>query len=277
MKTISQTEFRDKFRGQLIFANFHLRADVLNYLKKLRLKVTEEQKKIVDIFIENNKIACTENRAVCQDTGYVQVFISIGNDIHIPFDLNKCIQQIVRDVYQEFYLRQSLANPITRENTSTNTPACIDYEFIKGDFLEVSIMLKGGGSENVTKIGFLLPTAPRSEIEDFIVDAVKTTGAKACPPYIIGVGIGGNIEKAVYYSRKVLLEDININSNDFIEKELSQDILNVINKMPIGFQGLKFGQTAMAVKVKLMPCHIATLPIAVSISCNAVRQGQFTI
>jgi fumarate hydratase subunit alpha len=275
MKAIDEAIFKEKFREQLIHANFQLREDVRVYFKNLRERVSQKQQKIVDIFIENSEIAFREKRALCQDTGYVQVFVRIGNRARIDFDLEKAINLSVKEVYQDCGLRKSLAYPLSRQNTSGNTPAFIDYEFCEGENLEVFIMLKGGGSENATKAELLLPTASLEEIESWVVKMVEKIGARACPPYLISVGIGGNLGKALYYSKKMLLEGIDEGGMDEEEKSLSENLLKKINALPIGFQGLQFGETAMSVKVRMIPCHIATLPIALSIGCNSVRQGRF--
>lgn len=278
MKTIREKEFEPLFREQLKQASFNLRDDIHVYLAELKEKtVPESRKNVVELFIQNNKIAREENRAVCQDTGYVQVFFKIGQDTHIDFNLEKSVNRIVAEVYEGYFLRESIAHPLNRKNTGTNTPVFLDTELVPGDVFEVSIMIKGGGSENVSKADFLLPTASEADIVNWAVNAVKSAGAKACPPYLIGIGIGGNLEKAVRQSKKLLLQRINEEGMDADEKRLADKILEQVNLLDIGFQGLKFGQTAMAVKVKTIPCHIATLPVALSIGCNAVRQGYFKL
>jgi fumarate hydratase subunit alpha len=278
MKTVRESDFVKQFREQLVYASFHLRDDIPEYLEDLKKKTASEtHKSVIDVFIRNNEIAGAENRAVCQDTGYVQVFFRIGHDVHVDFSLEKAVNDAVADVYESQCLRESIAHPLNRKNTGTNTPVFTDTELVPGDVFEVTIMIKGGGSENVSKAEFLLPTASEDEIVEWAVNAVKTAGAKACPPYIIGVGIGGNLEKAVRYSKKLLLQRIHEEGMDADEKRLSDRILEGINRLDIGFQGLKFGQTAMAVKVKMIPCHIATLPVALAIGCNAVRQGNFKL
>jgi fumarate hydratase subunit alpha len=277
IREIQKDIYIEKIKEQLIYANFNIRGDILEYLVQLSKNENDKNKKIIDIFIENNRISSTENKAVCQDTGYIQFYFKIGRNSHIGFDLEETTNQTVEEIYQKYNLRLSIAHPVNRQNTQTNTPVFFDYEMNDGDQLEVTILIKGGGSENVSRAGYLLPTASIETIEDWVVDAVRQAGAKACPPYLIGVGIGGNLEKAVRASKKVLLERLDENSMDPVENGLSQRIIEKINLLPIGFQGLQFGQTAMTVKVKTIPCHIATLPVAVTIGCNAVRQGYFII
>jgi len=277
MKKISKREFKERFKEQLVFANFNIREDILNFFQKLERKVGKENRDIVHIFTENSRIARKEKRALCQDTGYVQVFVDWGLRASVDFNFSEAIEECVKEVYKEAFLRCSLADPISRKNTNNNTPVFIDYEIVPGENIDITIMLKGGGSENATRNGFLLPTVSESDIIDWVVNAVKELGAKACPPYLIGVCIGGNLEKAVYHSKKALLLKIGDYKETFLNKELSKKMLVKINHIPIGFQGLNFGPTAFDVKVKVIPCHIATLPIAVSIGCNSVRQGHFRI
>lgn len=278
MKTVREEDFRRLLDEQLIAANFHVRDDVAEWLKAAAGRETaEKNRKIVEMFLENNRVAGEEKRAVCQDSGYVQLFVSIGNDVFAGFDIEKAAESVVANCYERHFLRKSLAHPVSRNNTGNNTPVFIDYERMPGDSLEVTVMIKGGGSENVTRAEFLLPTASERDIAAWAVDAVKKAGAKACPPYLIGVGIGGTLEKAVYHSKKLLLERIGKGHMDETEKRLSQAIREGINGLDIGFQGLKFGETVMDVQVKCVPCHIATLPVALSIGCNAVRQGYFKL
>jgi fumarate hydratase subunit alpha len=278
MKTVQESDFRRLLSDALKQANFHLREDIVEYMRQLAEKEkTEKNRKIVELFLENNKIAREEERAVCQDTGYVQLFVRVGNNVHIGFDLEKAAGETVTESYEKLKLRKSIAHPVTRLNTGSNTPVFVDVELTTGDELEVTVMIKGGGSENVSRAEFLLPTSSEEDIADWAAEAVQKAGAKACPPYLIGIGIGGTLEKAVYHSKKLLLERIDRDAMDEIERKLADSIRKKINGLDIGFQGLKFGETAMAVKVKTIPCHIATLPVALSIGCNAVRQGYFKI
>lgn len=278
MKTVSEAAFRAKLEEALVHANFHIRGDVLEYFQALHSRLSDGQEKtIVDIFLQNAGIARNESRAVCQDTGYVQLYIETGDQVLAPFDMEKAVNETVAKVYNECGLRFSLADPLTRLNTESNTPAFIDWERGKGDTLKVTVMLKGGGSENVTRTGYLLPTAGREEIIAWVMDALKAAGSKACPPYLVGVAIGGTLEKAVGLSKKLLLLPIGDRTGTFSENELADILLSNINTLPTGFQGFHFGDTAMDVQVRSLPCHIATLPVALSIGCNAVRESGFTL
>lgn len=278
MKTITQKQFTAEFEKQLLYANFHIREDITDYFDSLA-EITDkpDHKSAVDVMRDNHKIAAAENRGICQDTGYVQIYLRLGDNVKVDFDFTATVNNVVERVYRENFLRNSIAHPITRENTKTNTPVFIETDIVVGDDFMVDILLKGGGSENVSRAGLLLPTASQADIEEWVVDVVRSAGAKACPPYIIGVGIGGTFAKSVSVSKKLLLQRIGESFMDQLETAMSANILHAINKLPIGFQGLKFGKTALSVKIKAIPCHIATLPIAVSIGCNAVRQASFEL
>ncbi len=278
MKSVDKERFTKKLKDALFEAHFNLREDIRDFFLSFKSSLKRpEEKKIVDIFIENSNISKTEKRALCQDTGYVQFFIEIGRDVHINFNIEKEIETIIAEFYEKNYLRKSLADPITKLNTQNNTPVFINYNLVEGEELKVDILIKGGGSENVTKTKLLLPALTSDEIEATIVKEIESVGSSACPPYIIGVCIGANLEKALYYSKRLLLYRINDNPMNEREKEMAERLKEKINSLPIGFQGLKFGPTVIDLKVKIIPCHIATLPLAISIGCNAVRQASFKI
>ncbi|MCX7820534.1 MAG: fumarate hydratase [Brevinematales bacterium] len=277
MKEIFKEVFNQKFYTALNEAHFFLREDIKSYLIKLSKNLANKEKDIVSIYIENFKLAEDEKRAICQDTGYVQVFVELGRDVHIGFNIKETIEEIVKDFYEKNFLRKSLTNPITKKNTETNTPVFIDYEIVEGEVFKVDILIKGGGSENATRTKLLLPTLTKDQLEEVIIEEIKSIGAKACPPYIIGVCIGGNLEKAIFYSKKLLLYKIDENPMDSLEMEISNRLKKKINELPIGFQGLKFGETVIDLKLKILPSHIATLPLAISVGCNVVRQSSFTI
>ncbi len=277
MKEINKEDFISKFEEALYQAHFILREDIKQYLNSLLSKLINKEKEVASIYVDNYLIAEKEKRAICQDTGYVQVFIEMGKDVHFNFNPEELISQIVTSFYDKNYLRKSLTNPITKKNTETNLPIFLDYELKNGEDLKVDILIKGGGSENATRTLLLLPTLEKKDIEDKIVKEISSIGAKACPPYLIGVCIGGNLEKALYYSKKLLLERLDENNMNEIENDIAENLKQGINKLPIGFQGLKFGETVMGLKVKIIPSHIATLPVAISVGCNVVRQASFII
>ena len=276
MRSISENEYVSKLKTALIQANFQLRSDIAGYFKQLSKKTDDESRReIVDVYIENAAIAEKESRAVCQDTGYVELFIEIGQNTSFGFDLQSVSESVAAEVYRTSDLRKSLAHPIRRDNTGDNTPVFINIEWTNADTTKVTTLLKGGGSENQTRFNAMLPTDSEDAIVEWIAAGVKLTGSKGCPPYLIGICVGANISKAVYYSKKLLLQRQDENTMSDEENRFCAKVKASIEGLAIGFQGLRFGETAMSVKAKFVPCHIATLPVAMSIGCNCVRQSEF--
>lgn len=248
-------------------------------LDKLRLAKEKEKNKlassILDDIIKNDKIAAKEMIPMCQDTGIVVVFAKIGYDVHFTCDLYEAINSGVRKAYNDFYLRKSVANPLTRKNTSDNTPAIVHTEFSKGDTLELRIALKGAGSENMSRLKMLNPTDGIEGISDFVIETVKLAGGRPCPPIFVGIGIGGDFEKSALLAKEAILEE---NANPDLEiKELEDRILKKINSLNIGPMGLGGDTSAFQVFIKTAPCHIASLPVAVNIQCHANRHVKVVL
>ncbi|MGC8765615.1 MAG: fumarate hydratase [Brevinematia bacterium] len=278
MKSITKEEFASNFLAALSEAHFKLRDDIKDFFLTLKENLSSEnERKIVNIFIENFMIAEDEKRALCQDTGYLQLFVEIGRDVKLEFDIQSTADEITADFYTKNYLRSSLIHPLTKQNTGNNTPVFVDYLITEGDKLRVDILVKGGGSENATRTRLLLPALQQKKIEDIIVEEIKALGSKACPPYILGICIGGNLEKALYQSKRLLLYKTYENPMSEEEISLAESLKDKLNRLPIGFQGLKFGPTVIDLKLKILPSHIATLPLAISVGCNSVRQASFVI
>lgn len=248
-------------------------------LDKLRLAKEKEKNKlassILDDIIKNDEIAAKEMIPMCQDTGIVVVFAKIGYDVHFTCDLYEAINSGVRKAYNDFYLRKSVANPLTRKNTSDNTPAIVHTEFSKGDTLELRIALKGAGSENMSRLKMLNPTDGIEGISDFVIETVKLAGGRPCPPIFVGIGIGGDFEKSALLAKEAILEE---NANPDLEiKELEDSILKKINSLNIGPMGLGGDTSAFQVFIKTVPCHIASLPVAVNIQCHANRHVKVVL
>lgn len=248
-------------------------------LDKLRLAKEKEKNKlassILDDIIKNDEIAAKEMIPMCQDTGIVVVFAKIGYDVHFTCDLYEAINSGVRKAYNDFYLRKSVANPLTRKNTSDNTPAIVHTEFSKGDTLELRIALKGAGSENMSRLKMLNPTDGIESISDFVIETVKLAGGRPCPPIFVGIGIGGDFEKSALLAKEAILEE---NANPDLEiKELEDRILKKINSLNIGPMGLGGDTSAFQVFIKTAPCHIASLPVAVNIQCHANRHVKVVL
>jgi len=260
-------------------ANFDLGQDVLDAFK--RAKAVEESPAGVEILAqleENASIARQERVAICQDTGIAVVFVELGQDVHlVGGDLNSAINQGVRQGYQEGYLRKSLCHPFTRANTGDNTPAVIHVKIVLGDKVKVTVAPKGGGSENMSRVTMLTPAVGKEGIVEYVVQRVKESGSNPCPPIIVGVGIGGTFENAALLAKEALLRPVGSANRDPELAALEAEILERINKLGIGPQGLGGRITSLAVHINMMPCHIASLPLAVNIQCHAQRHKEAVI
>ena len=272
MKTITTTEITNEVKRLCIEAANIIEDNVLNEIRKASKNECGLAKSILEQIIENDELAKNENIPLCQDTGITVVFVELGNQVFIDGDINEAINEGVRLGYTEGYLRKSVVkSPINRINTKDNTPAIIHIKLVVGDNLKITVCPKGAGSENMSKVKMLLPAEGIKGIEDFVVNTIKEAGGRACPPLIVGVGIGGDLEKCALLAKEALLRDINDSSNDEDAKILEDDLLNKINSTNIGPMGLGGNITAFKVKVNLYPCHIASLPVAVNIQCHASR------
>jgi len=260
-------------------ANFDLGQDVLDAIE--RAKAEEESATGIEILgqlEENASIARQERVAICQDTGVAVVFVELGQDVHlVGGDLNRAIDEGVRQGYGEGYLRKSLCHPFTRANTGDNTPAVVQVEVVPGDRVKLIVAPKGGGSENMSRVTMLTPAVGRKGIADYVVQRVKESGSNPCPPTIIGVGIGGTFERAALLAKKALLRPLGSEHPDPELASLEREILERINTLGIGPQGLGGRTTSLAVHVTMMPCHIASLPLAVNIQCHAHRHKEAVI
>lgn len=248
-------------------------------LNKIKLARKSENNKIacgiLDDIIKNDTLASKEMIPMCQDTGIVVVFAKIGYDIHFKCDLYDAINSGVSKAYNDFYLRKSVADPLSRINTKDNTPAIVHTVFTKGDMLELTIALKGAGSENMSKLKMLNPTDGNEGITDFVIETIKEAGGRPCPPLFVGIGIGGDFEKCALLAKEALMQEDN-NQNEEI-KRLEETILNKINSLNIGPMGLGGNTTAFAVFIKTAPCHIASLPVAINIQCHANRHVKVVL
>jgi fumarate hydratase subunit alpha len=247
----------------------------------LELAVTSESNPkavmILKQLLENARIASDEKRPLCQDTGLAVIFVEQGADVAIKDGhgrtLVDAINAGVAAGYEKGYLRKSVvAEPLNeRMNTRTNTPAIVHISVTPGDKLKLSVMAKGGGSENKCQFKMFKPTVDKDEIIDWVVEVVNTAGADACPPFVVGVGIGGDFELCCLLSKKALLRDLTDKNNNVFYAQLEEDILNAINSLGLGPQGMGGDTTALACKVETAGCHIASLPVAVNIECHAHR------
>lgn len=274
MREISINDIIKNISEMCIEVNHDLSEDMKDAYKKAYDKEDSEiGKKILSQLQENMKIAKEDMIPICQDTGMAVIFADIGQDVHISDgNLTDAINEGVRKGYVEGYLRKSVVNdPILRENTKDNTPAVIHYNIVDGDKITITLAPKGFGSENMSKVYMLKPADGIEGVKNAILSAVKDAGPNACPPMVIGVGIGGTFEKCAILAKKALTRKIGTCSNIEYVKELEEEMLNKINQLNIGPAGLGGINTAFAVNIETYPTHIAGLPVAVNICCHVNR------
>jgi len=234
---------------------------------------------ILNQLVENYTISDTENVPMCQDTGVANVFLEIGQDVHlVGGDLTEAVNRGVAKGYTEGYLRMSMLNdPIQRVNTRNNTPAMIYTDIVPGDKVRITVDCKGGGSENMSQLKMLPPSAGWEGAKRFIVETVAAAGPNACPPLIVGVGIGGNFDKVALLAKRALLREVGKPHPDPAWAAREQELLTEINKLGVGPMGLGGTVTALAVHIEVMGCHITALPVAVNIECHSHRHKEATL
>jgi fumarate hydratase subunit alpha len=281
MRRVNASEITEAVATSFEQANYELGDDVLAALKQARREeVSPAGRDALDALIENARIASTEKIPLCQDCGVAVVFLEIGQDVLIENgDLTEAVNEGVRRTYQQGYLRKSIVeHPFsTRKNTGDNTPAIIHTEIIPGDKVKITVLPKGGGSENMAKLGMLLPSAGKPGVIDFVVKAVEEAWANPCPPVIVGVGIGGTAEKAMYLAKHSLIRKVGEPSPDKETAELEQDILQRVNHLGIGPMGYGGRITALAVHIETFPTHMTALPVAVNLQCHSARHREVVI
>jgi fumarate hydratase subunit alpha len=273
MREIHVEEIRDNVAQMCVDAAYNVSDDVLTaFDRALETETAPAAKEILSLLKENARIAREEHIPVCQDTGIAIFFVEIGQDLRIKNGfIVDAINEGVRKGYREGYLRKSVVDPITRKNTGDNTPAIIYSELVPGEKLKISFMPKGAGSENMSVIRMLRPTEGVEGIRNFVLECVEKAGANPCPPVVIGVGIGGDFEKAALLAKKALLRPVGSPNAKLELASLEEMLLKAVNKTGIGPEGLGGKVTAMAVHIESFPCHIASLPVAVNINCHAAR------
>ena len=276
VREIAADEITRTIRRLCIEANTILGDEVVEALKKgLEQEESKTGKDIFRQLLDNAKIAKQEGIPLCQDTGMVVVFIEMGQDIHIVHgELNQSINEGVRQGYRDGYLRASSLDPLVRKNFGDNTPAIIHVEIVPGDKLKLTVLPKGFGGENMSRVALLTPASGMEGIKAFVLETVEKAGANPCPPVIVGVGIGGTLEKAAFIAKKSLLRPIGQRHPDHQIAILEQELLDKINRLGIGPQGLGGNVTALDVHIETYPTHIAGLPIAVNLQCNCHRHKE---
>jgi fumarate hydratase subunit alpha len=255
--------------------------DVLAALEKAR---EEEEsptgREVIETLLKNAAIAAAEKIPLCQDCGTAVVFLEMGQDVHVvEGNLYEAVNEGVRRAYNEGYLRKSVVDrPFSeRRNTGDNTPAVIHVDIVPGNKLKITVLPKGGGAENMTRLAMLLPSAGRAGVVDFVVKAVEEAWSNPCPPVIIGVGIGGTAEKAMFMAKHALLRKVGEPSSDAENTALEKEILEKVNNLGIGPMGYGGCITALAVHVESFPAHITALPVAVNLQCHSARHREIIL
>jgi len=259
-------------------ANYSLPEDVFDALtQSLSVEQSPIGRQTLEQIIENAKLAGKEQMAICQDCGATVVYLEVGQDAHITGgSLYEAVNEGVRRGYDTGYLRKSMVNQpfSSRINTKDNTPAIIHTDIVPGDKLRITVVPKGGGSENMSRLFMLTPSRGRQGIIDSVVKAVEEAGSNPCPPIIVGVGIGGTAEKAMQLAKKSLLRKVGAHNPDPEAAELEKELYERVNALGIGPQGYGGTVTALAVNVEVFPAHIASMPLAVNLQCHAARHKE---
>jgi fumarate hydratase subunit alpha len=227
-------------------------------------------KAVLEVLLENAELAQKENLPICQDTGIPVVWVKIGEKVEVE-GLSEAINEGLKLAREEGLLRASVCDPLTRKNTGTNTPAVIHYELVPGEELEIWLMPKGCGSENMSALVMLSPSAGLEGVKNFVIETIKKAGPNPCPPVTVGVGIGGDFEKCALLAKKALFRDYGEKNPDPKLAELEEELLLKINELGIGPLGLGGKTTCLEVRIETAPCHIASLPVAVNVQCHAAR------
>jgi len=279
MREINAKQITEVVKKLCIDANLYLGEDVLAAFDRgEKMEESPVGKEVFQQLKENARIAREEKVAMCQDTGLAVVFVELGQDVHfVGGDFNTAVNEGVRQGYQEGYLRKSACHCFTRANTRDNTPAVIHLEMVPGDKVKITVAPKGGGSENMSMVNMLSPSEGIEGLKKRVVEWVKEAGSNPCPPVVVGVGIGGTFEQAALIAKKALLRPLGQKNPDPQLAAMEEDLLTRINNLGIGPQGLGGRITALAVHVQMIPCHIASFPMAVNINCHAHRHKEAVV
>ena len=280
MREVNVSIITDNIKEMCIEANHFLTDDMKNVFENaVKNEESALGKQVLGQLEENLKIAGEDMIPICQDTGMAVVFINVGQDVHLTGgDITDAINEGVRRGYVDGYLRKSVVrDPIYRENTKDNTPAVIHFNIVPGDKVDITVAPKGFGSENMSRVFMLKPADGIEGVKEAILTAVKDAGPNACPPMVVGVGIGGTFEKCAYLAKKALTRDLNEESPVEYVRNLEKEMLEKINKLGIGPGGLGGTQTALAINIETYPTHIAGLPVAVNICCHVNRHSHRVI
>lgn len=277
MKEINQETIIREVKRLCQEANYSLPQDVYQALRNAYdSEDSQLGKQTLDVLNKNAQIASDTCSPICQDTGMACVFVEIGQDVHINGSLTAAINEGVRQGYEEGYLRKSVVNDpmFDRINTKDNTPAIINYEIVEGDQLKIIVAPKGFGSENMSQVKMLKPSDGIQGVKDFVLKVVNDAGPNACPPMVIGVGIGGSFDRVTLLAKKAMLREIGSHHSDQRYHDLEDELLEKINQTGIGPAGYGGKTTALSLNIETYPTHIAGMPVAVSICCHVARHKE---
>jgi fumarate hydratase subunit alpha len=280
MREIHTSAITDAVKKLCMEANWNLEGDMLRaFDRALQSERSPAGRQVLQVLKENAEMARTKRIPYCQDTGFVVCFVELGQDVHVVGgSLDDAINEGVRQGYREGYLRASIVrSPFDRVNTGDNTPAVIHVEVVPGATLKLMVMAKGGGCENRSKYTMLTPADGPEGAKAWILECVRTAGPDACPPLILGVGVGGTFEKAALLSKKALFRELGSTNPDLTLDALEKELLDKANRLGIGPQGYGGDTTAFGIHILTYPCHITSLPVAVTIECHAHRHKEVTL
>jgi len=280
MREIHTSAIVDAVKKLCIDANLELEPDMLRaFDKALGTERSPAGRQVLQILKQNAEMARTKRIAYCQDTGFVVCFVELGQDVHVTGGgLGDAINEGVRQGYREGYLRASIVrSPFDRVNTGDNTPAVVHVDVVPGPHLRLMLMAKGGGCENRSKYKMLTPAEGTPGVKDWVLECVRTAGPDACPPLILGIGIGGTFEKSALLSKRALFRELGSPNPDPVLDALERELLDRANRLGIGPQGYGGDTTAFGIHILTYPCHITSLPVAVTIECHAHRHKEVTL
>jgi len=280
MRNIAAEKISEAIAKLAIDANYYLSKDIYQALEKSReIEASPLGRDILGQLVRNACIARDEDRPICQDTGMAVIFMEIGQDVHIEGDLWDAVNAGVKKGYNEGYLRKSVVEEplFVRKNTGDNTPPILHVSIVPGDRIKLVLAPKGFGSENMSAIKMLTPSAGIEGVKKFVVDTVKAAGPNPCPPIVLGIGIGGTMEKAALLAKTALIRPIDQPNAHPEYAKLEKELLELVNKTGVGPEGLGGTVTALAVNIEYYPTHIAGMPVAVNINCHATRHAEFVL
>ncbi|MDR0288016.1 MAG: fumarate hydratase [Clostridiales bacterium] len=279
MRNINSDTIAKAVEKLCIDSNYYLNKDVYDSLKNAtKTEVSPLGREILTELLDNAETAAENKMAICQDTGITVVFAELGQDLHIDGNLTEAINEGIKNGYEHGYLRKSIvSDPLRRQNTNDNTPGVIHFELVPGDTLKIIVAPKGFGSENCGAVKMLKPSDGRDGVIDFAVSHISNVAANSCPPIVVGIGLGGTMEKAAILAKKALLREVGENNPDPFYKELETCILEKINALGIGPAGFGGRTTALAVNIEPFPTHIAGLPMAINTCCHVLRHKEIIL